>query len=141
LQPLFSGQRATRWEDEQGFQHDVMVVYPDSMRASAADVAEIPVASRSVNPNSGNSAMVPLSQVADVRAGVGPQQIERRSLEQQVTVSAGVLPRFALGDVASAAQKAIDGIGLPPGYHVVFTGDVQNLKETQGYVLEAILLA
>ena len=141
LQPLFSGQRSTRWEDPQGYSHDVVVVYPDSMRSSAADVAEIPVASTSTDSRTGSSMMIPLSQVADVRAGVGPQQIERRSLEQQVTVSAGVLPGFPLGDVANRAIQAIDAIGLPPGYHVVFTGDVQNLRETQGYVLEAILLA
>lgn len=141
LQPLFSGQRSTRWEDPQGYSHDVVVVYPDSMRSSAADVAEIPVASTSTDARTGGGVMVPLSQVADVRAGVGPQQIERRSLEQQVTVSAGVLPGFALGDVADRAKQAIDSLGMPPGYHAVFTGDVQNLRETQGYVLEAILLA
>ncbi len=141
LQPLFSGQRSTRWEDPQGYSHDVVVVYPDSMRSSAADVAEIPVSSSSTDSRTGSGVMVPLSQVADVRAGVGPQQIERRSLEQQVTVSAGVLPGFALGDVADRAKAAIDSLGLPPGYHAVFTGDVQNLRETQGYVLEAILLA
>ena len=38
-------------------------------------------------------------------------------------------------------MQTIDSIGLPPGYHAVFTGDVQNLNETKGYVLEAILLA
>ena len=141
LQPLFSGQRATVWEDPQGYSHDVVVVYPDSMRASAADVAEIPVASTTLDARTGSGVMVPLSQVAEVRAGVGPQQIERRSLEQQVNVSAGVLPGFALGDVANRAKDAIDAIGLPPGYHVVFSGDVQNLRETQGYVLEAIFLA
>jgi HAE1 family hydrophobic/amphiphilic exporter-1 len=31
--------------------------------------------------------------------------------------------------------------GLPAGYRAVFRGDVQNLNETKGYVLEAILLA
>jgi len=141
LQPLFSGQRATRWEDPQGYSHDVVVVYPDSMRSSAADVSEIPVASTSNDPRTGSSVMVPLSQVADVRSGVGPQQIERRSLEQQVSISAGVLPGYGVGDVAATVQKAIDVVGLPPGYHAVFTGDVQNLNETKGYVLEAILLA
>jgi HAE1 family hydrophobic/amphiphilic exporter-1 len=34
LQPLFQGQRATRWEDPNGYSHDVIVVYPDSMRVS-----------------------------------------------------------------------------------------------------------
>jgi len=141
LQPLFSGQRATRWEDPLGFSHDVLVVYPDSMRVSAADVAGIPVASSTLNPRSGTAAMIPLSQVASIQAGVGPQQIDRRSLEQQFSISAGVLPGYAVGAVADRVMTTIDSMGLPPGYHAVFTGDVQNLNETKGYVLEAIFLA
>jgi HAE1 family hydrophobic/amphiphilic exporter-1 len=140
LQPLFTGQRATTWEDPQGFSHDVVVIFPDSLRGSAEDVSSLPVASTFLNAN-GLPSMVPLSQVAEVRAGVGPQQIERRMLEQQVQLRAGVLPGYAMGDVADAVQKAIESIGLPPGYHAVFTGDVQNLEETKGYVLSALLLA
>ena len=141
LQPLFSGQRATTWEDPQGFSHDVLVVFPDSLRASAEDVSQLPVASTFRDARSGLPAMVPLSQVAEVRAGVGPQQIERRQLEQQVTIRAGVLPGYAMGDVATRVQAAIDSIGLPAGYHAVFTGDVQNLEETKGFVLSALGLA
>jgi HAE1 family hydrophobic/amphiphilic exporter-1 len=141
LQPLFNGQRATTWEDPQGFSHDVVVLFPDSLRGSADDVARLPVASTFNDPRSGLPSMVPLSQVAEVRAGVGPQQIERRQLEQQVQLSMGVLPGYAMGDVANAVQKAITTIGLPPGYHAVFTGDVQNLEETKGFVLSALLLA
>ena len=141
LQPLFAGQRATQWEDPLGYSHDVVVVYPDSMRASAADVAQIPVASINADPRTGSAAVVPLSQVAEVAAGVGPQQIERRTLERSISVSAGVLPGYAVGDVADDVKEAIRRIGLPPGYRTVFTGDVEGLEETKGYVLEAILLA
>jgi HAE1 family hydrophobic/amphiphilic exporter-1 len=141
LQPLFSGQRATRWEDPQGYEHDVMVMYPQSMRTSAADVAGIVVPSTQNNPATGQPAMIPLSQVANVRAGVGPQQIDRRNLEQQVVVNSGVLPGKPMGDVADEARKAIAAMGLPPGYHTSFGGDVQNMDETKGYVLEAIVLA
>ncbi len=141
LQPLFSGKRATTWEDPQGFSHDVVVVFPDSLRSSSEDVAQLPVASTFNNAQSGLPSMVPLSQVADVRAGVGPQQIERRQLEQQVQIRAGVLPGFAMGDVAKDVQRAVDAIGLPPGYHTVFGGDVQNLEETKGFVLSALGLA
>jgi HAE1 family hydrophobic/amphiphilic exporter-1 len=84
---------------------------------------------------------VPLSQVATIQAGVGPQQIERRALERQVSPSAGVLRGYNMGDVADQARDAISRIGLPAGYHTVFGGDVQNLAETKGYALEAILLA
>ena len=134
LAPLFTGQRVTRWEDPQGYSHDVVIVYPDSMRSSASDVAEI-----ALLVDGGQT--VQLSQVADVRAGVGPQRIERRQLEQQVSVSAGVLPGYSVGDVAAEVETAIQKLGLPPGYRAVFTGDVENLEETKGYVLEAIVLA
>jgi HAE1 family hydrophobic/amphiphilic exporter-1 len=141
LQPLFSGTRATRWEDPQGYQHDVIVVYPDSLRKSAADVANIPIATSNIDPTTGQPTVVPLSQVAEVRSGVGPQQIERRQLERQINISAGVIPGNPLGDVAAHVKAAIDSLNLPPGYHAVFTGDVQNLNDTKGYVAEALVLA
>jgi HAE1 family hydrophobic/amphiphilic exporter-1 len=141
VQPLFQGQRATRWEDPNGYSHDVMVVYPDSERVSAEDVAQIPVLSTNVDPRTGMAATVPLAQVAEIRPGVGPQQIERGYLERRVTVSAGVLPGFQMGNVADNAREAIAAIGLPTGYRTIFGGDVQNLTETKGYVGEALLLA
>jgi hydrophobic/amphiphilic exporter-1 (mainly G- bacteria), HAE1 family len=141
LQPLFSGTRATLWQDEQGYSHDVRVVYPDSLRASAEDVSNIPVTGSAVDLRTGLSAAIPLAQVAEVRAGVGPQQIERRQLERQISISAGVLPGAAVGDVAAMTLAALDSIVLPAGYRTVFTGDVQNLNETKVYVLEALLLA
>ena len=140
LSPLFAGQRATRWEDHQGYEHDVMVMYPDSMRTSAADVANIVIPSTNAAAGAPGN-MIPLSQVAEIHAGVGPQQIDRRNLEQQVSVSSGILPGLPMGDVANDVRKAINQVGLPPGYHFVFGGDVQNLEETKGYVLEALMLA
>jgi HAE1 family hydrophobic/amphiphilic exporter-1 len=141
LTPLFNGERATRWEDSQGYQHDVMVVYPDSMRASAADVQNISVLSTNVDPRTGQNITVPLSQVAEVRAGVGPMQIDRGTLERRITLSAGVLPGFSMGNVARTARTAIDVLPLPPGYRVIFGGDVQSLNDTIGYVIEALVLA
>ena len=141
LQPLFTGSRATLWQDQQGYSHDVRVVYPESLRASAEDVSNIPVTGTAMDVRTGLPVAIPLSQVAEVRAGVGPQQIERRQLERQISISAGVLPGAAVGDVAAMTLAALDSIVLPAGYRTVFTGDVQNLNETKGYVLEAILLA
>ncbi|MBV6520329.1 MAG: Multidrug resistance protein MdtB [Gemmatimonadaceae bacterium] len=141
LQPLFQGQRATRWEDPNGYSHDVMVQYPESVRVSPEDVARIPVQSQNIDATSGMPALVPLAQVARITSGVGPQQIERRSLERQVSLSAGVLPGAAMGEVARQAEDSISRIGLPPGYRTIFGGDVQNLNETKGYVLQALILA
>jgi HAE1 family hydrophobic/amphiphilic exporter-1 len=141
LQPLFNGQRATVWQDPQGYSHDVVVIYPDTLRTSAADVANIPINGTGIDGRTGLTATIPLSQVAEVRAGVGPQQIERRALERQIRINSQVLPGAPIGDVAAKAKLAIDSLVLPPGYRTVFTGDVQNLNETKGYVLEALGLA
>jgi HAE1 family hydrophobic/amphiphilic exporter-1 len=141
LQPLFQGQRATQWEDPLGYSHDVMVVYPDSLRENAENVADIPIQSTSMGAAGGRPEMVPLAQVAEVRPGTGPQQIERRALQRMISINAGVLPGYGVGDVARSVELAIDSVGLPPGYNVAFTGDVQNLEETKGFVLEAIILA
>ena len=141
LQPLFTGQRATRWEDPQGYSHDVVVIYPDSLRRSSDDVAELPVPGSGVDSRTGLATTIPLGQVATIKAGVGPQAIERSALERQVSISAGVLPGYNMGDVASKVQVAIDSMGLPAGYRTVFGGDVQNLTETKGYVGEALILA
>ncbi|MEO8193906.1 MAG: efflux RND transporter permease subunit [Gemmatimonadales bacterium] len=141
LQPVFAGQRATRWEDEVGFSHDVVVVFPDSLRTNAADVSELMIPGSAVDPATGQVSMIPLSQVAEVKQSLAPQQIDRRSLERQVSISAGVLPGYSMGTVADAVRAGIDSLGLPVGYHTVFGGDVQNLSETKGYVLAALGLA
>jgi HAE1 family hydrophobic/amphiphilic exporter-1 len=46
-----------------------------------------------------------------------------------------------MGTVADAVRAGIDSLGLPVGYHAQFTGDVQNLTETKGFVLAALGLA
>ncbi|HEU0300197.1 MAG TPA: efflux RND transporter permease subunit, partial [Longimicrobium sp.] len=140
LQPLFTGQRATQWEDEQGYSHDVVVIYPEAVRTSAADVAGIVVPGTAVD-GTGRPVMIPLSQVATVNAGMGPQTIERASLERQISISAGVLPGYAMGDVAANARQALEAASLPSGYRAVFRGDVQSLEETKGYVGAALGMA
>ena len=141
LQPLFTGERTTTWQDPQGYSHDVVIIYPDSLRATAGDVAGISINGTGTDARTGLPSSVLLSQVADIRPGVGPQQIERRALERQVKIDVRVVPGTPLGNVANAARAALDSLVLPPGYRTVFTGDVQNLQETKGYVAEALVLA
>ncbi len=141
LQPLFSGFRASVWQDPAGYTHDVVVIFPDSLRRSESDVANIMINGSGIDGRTGLPAGVMLSQVADIKAGVGPQQIERRALERQIRINAQVLPNAPIGDVAARARIAIDSLVLPPGYRTVFTGSVQDLNDTKRYVGEALLLA
>ena len=141
LQPLFTGGRATTWQDPQGYSHDVVVIYPDSLRETAGNVANIPIASSGLDARTGRNASVPLGQVANFLPGVGPQTIQRLQLERQISISGQVLPGAPIGDVAARAQGAIDSLSLPAGYRTRFGGDVKNLNETKGYVAQALGLA
>ncbi len=141
LQPLFSGQRATVWQDALGFTHDVVVIYPESLRTKESDVANIAISGTGLDSHTGLAAAIPLSQVADIQAGIGPQTIQRRALERQIIINAQVLPNAPIGDVAKQVKAAIDSLVLPPGYRAVFTGSVQDLNDTKRYVGEALLLA
>ncbi len=141
LQPLFSGFRASVWQDPAGYTHDVVVIFPDSLRRNESDVANLLINGSGIDSRTGLPAGVMLSQVADIKAGVGPQQIERRALERQIRINAQVLPNTPIGDVADRAKAAIDSLVLPPGYRTVFTGSVQDLNDTKRYVGEALMLA
>jgi HAE1 family hydrophobic/amphiphilic exporter-1 len=141
LQPLFTGGRATTWQDPQGYSRDVVVIYPDSLRETAGDVADIPLASSGIDGRTGRQASIPLAQVADFRTGIGPQTIQRLQLERQIQITAQVLPGQPLGVVASRVQATIDSLALPAGYRTRFGGDVKNLNETKGYVIQALGLA
>ncbi len=141
LQPLFSGFRSTTWQDHAGFTHDVVVIFPDSLRRTDSDVANLLINGSGIDSRTGLPAGVMLSQVADIKAGVGPQQIERRALERQIRINAQVLPNTPIGDVADRVKLAIDSLVLPPGYRTVFTGSVQDLNDTKRYVGDALVLA
>ncbi len=119
----------------------MVVIYPDSLRETAGDVSDIPIAGSGIDARTGRNASIPLGQVAEFRPGVGPQAIQRLQLERQIQINAQVLPGAAVGDVAKRAQAAIDALSLPAGYRTKFGGDVKNLNETKGYVLQALALA
>jgi cobalt-zinc-cadmium resistance protein CzcA len=90
---------------------------------SARDIAgfrSLPVASRS-------GALVPLGQVARVREDTGVNQISRESISRRVVVEVNVRGRD-LGSFVTAAQAAVDRqVKLPPGYHVTWGGQFENL--------------
>ena len=139
LQPLFAGQRATRWEDPQGYSHDVVVVYPDSLRVLGRRRREHPVASTNIDPRTATADGAAL-------AGRGRARRRRPAADRAAPASARSrsrrrAPGLPDGRRRRRGEAAIDSIGLPPGYRTVFGGDVQNLEETKGYVLEAMLLA
>ncbi len=104
---------------------------------SALDVAgfrSLPVASR-------NGALVPLGQVARVVEEEGVNQVSRESISRRVVVEANVRGRD-LGSFVREAQEAVEReVTLPPGYHITWGGQFENLARATARLRIVVPLA
>jgi HAE1 family hydrophobic/amphiphilic exporter-1 len=140
LRPVLAGEKAGNWEDENGLAHDVVVRLAPEFRTSQADLARIPVATGQVDRATGQPVMVPLGQVATLRYGGAPNQIDRRDLERVATIEANYQGR-PLTDVVRDVQARLGRMQLPPGYRFDFGGEQEDFVETVNYMTESLLLA
>ena len=58
------------------------------------------------------------TQVADLRASTGPNQINRRDLNREINIDANALGRSA-GEVSADIREGARRIAWPPGYRYV----------------------
>ena len=80
-----------------------------------------------------------MSSVVRVEYGSGPAKIERFNRERQIMVMAN-LDGVALGTGTTVIQE-IAAESMEEGVRAALTGNASTLKESVGYMLEAVLLA
>ncbi|HTO89808.1 MAG TPA: efflux RND transporter permease subunit, partial [Candidatus Sulfotelmatobacter sp.] len=86
LRPILSGEKAGDWEDpSSGLSYDVRVRMAPEYRQSEADLLRTPIATSQTDKKTGMPVMVPLDQVASLRRGGAPAQIDRRQLQRVAT--------------------------------------------------------
>jgi Cu/Ag efflux pump CusA len=101
--------------------YDVFVRYGDAARR---DVESI----RGALIDAGDGRKVPISQVAEVREGLGPNIIQRENVRRRIVVSSNASGRD-LGSTVADMQRAVSRIALPAGYTVSFEGQFQSQQE------------
>ncbi len=87
----------------------------------------------------GSPRVVRLSQLADVRPGVGPNQINRRDMSREISFDANSLGRSA-GEVAAEVRQVLDSTPWPPGYRYTVGGATKNMTESFQYAVSALAL-
>ena len=140
VRPLLAGQTATTWQDPSGEERDVVVQVAPEQRTSLASLTSLPVATGRRDA-AGAAVTVPLGQIARIVQGTAPSQIDRQDLERVATVSAGTTPELSVSEASTQIQAAIADVRMPAGYSVTLGGETEQMMETVGYVLEAIILA
>lgn len=83
----------------------------------------------------------PLTDVARVELRDGPSVIEHENRERQLAVFAQLAPGAALGAIASQLRQKMQEEPLPPGYSIVYDGQMQTLDEQNQAFATAFVLA
>jgi HAE1 family hydrophobic/amphiphilic exporter-1 len=134
LRTAVTGTVVGQFDRPGGTPADVRVKLEGAENMTPAQLGSLPIFA----PAAG--AMARLDQVATLRQTTGPSQINRASQQRRMTVVANVSGR-SLGDVARDLQAQFRQLPLPPGYRVVFVGQVDRLNQTFSALLQTMALS
>ena len=137
LRAMVAGQTVGDWRAANDQTYDIKVRLTPASRDNPQDLGRISLVLGS-NPD-GSSRSVRLSQVADIRAGFGATQVNRRDLNRESELSANTDGR-SVGEVSTDVRKLIAATPLPPGYSYRFGGSTKDMQESFGYALSALAL-
>ncbi|MDI3280020.1 MAG: efflux RND transporter permease subunit [Bacillota bacterium] len=126
------GEVATRYRAG-GEEVDVRVRLDEEYRRTPAELARLLITSPL-------GAKVPLSEVAELRIEEGPHTIERKGQARIVTVTADLVGRDLGSAVRELRQKLAD-LPLPPGYHLEYGGQNEEMTNAFRDLTLAFLLA
>jgi HAE1 family hydrophobic/amphiphilic exporter-1 len=137
LRPAFAGIDAGDWVDPAGETRDVTVRLAPESRERVTDLARLPLV---VPGPDGTVATLPLGQVATIRQGLGPAQIDHLDRDKVVIVQANVSGR-PLTQVTQEITERLGRLQLPPGYEITFGGESQDQAEVFTRIFTALGVA
>ncbi|MFW6139802.1 MAG: efflux RND transporter permease subunit [Acidobacteriota bacterium] len=122
VQTYSLGKVATKYR-EQDEELDVKVRLEEKYRDDLDDIKNIPIMTPS-------NAMIKLSQVAQITAGVGPLEIKRENQGRVVTILANIAGRD-LGSTMKDIKETLAGLerSLPGGYFIEYGGQYEDMQE------------
>ena len=138
LRPAFAGIDAGDWVDPSGETRDVTVRLAPEARERVTDLAQLPLVA-GIGPD-GAPSTLPLGQVATIRQGVGPAQIDHLDRDKVVIIQANVAGR-PLTQVTQDIQAGLARFTLPPGYEITYGGESQDQAEVFTRIFTALGVA
>lgn len=113
--------------------YDIRVQMLEKNRLNYDDVANLRLASKT-------GGFVRLGDIATVKIGSGPTQIDRESRQRQVIVYANTVG-VSSGEVLNQVRNIIPILNLPLGYTYKFVGQAQTMQDSFAEIGKALILA
>jgi HAE1 family hydrophobic/amphiphilic exporter-1 len=138
LRPAFAGLDAGDWVDPSGETRDVTVRLAPEARERITDLAQLPLVAGT--GSGGVPSTLPLGQVATIRQGLGPAQIDHLDRDKVVIIQANVAGR-PLTQVTNEIRAGLQRLNLPPGYEITYGGESQDQAEVFTDIFTALGVA
>ncbi|MCB0770929.1 MAG: CusA/CzcA family heavy metal efflux RND transporter, partial [Flavobacteriales bacterium] len=123
VRTAFAGEPAGAiYENERRF--DLVVRADSAFRTDIRDVASLYVGNE-------RGDKVPLGQLADVRFEAAPAQITHENAQRRIYVGVNARGRDVESLVGEIEDRVNSELLLPPGYHITYGGQFQNLVEAK----------
>jgi HAE1 family hydrophobic/amphiphilic exporter-1 len=138
LRPAFAGLKAADWVDPSGETRDVTVRLAPEARNNVTDLERLPL----VIPGAtgGTPVTLPLGQIATVKEGVGPAQIDHLNREKVVSVEANVQGR-AVTEVLNDINARIATLHAPAGVEITQGSQARDQQEVFSRIFIALGVA
>ncbi len=139
LSALVGGSVISNYEDKDGDAVDVRVRLPEQLRQNPGQLNDLKLV---VPGTDKNTELIPLSNLVNFTMSNTPSEINRYDLLREVVVSAN-LDRLPLGTAMEKSKKITDAVEktMPPGYHIFYYGESEDMTESFGYMAESLILA
>ena len=135
LRGLIAGETVGQWQSGGDQTTDIVVRLTPSSRDSVVDLEQLWLVAGT--QADGSARLVRLSQIAELKPSLGPNQINRRDLSREVEITANTAGR-SLGEVSGDIRRVLQEQALPPGYRVQFGGSTKDMQESFAYALQAL---
>jgi HAE1 family hydrophobic/amphiphilic exporter-1 len=119
---------------EDGERHDVRVRLEESQRDELPELGLVQV-------RAGDGSLVDLDNVAALRVGTGPVQIDREDRSRKIDIFANTPPGVALGTAMTRLDAIVAEVGLPDGYSGAHRSWGERVEEMSAAARLAAILA
>ncbi|MFN9506151.1 MAG: efflux RND transporter permease subunit [Rubrivivax sp.] len=138
LRVLLAGETVGQWRSSSEETHDIKLRLAPEYRDSVQDLQGLGLVSGT--QADGSTRVTRLTQLVELRPGLGPNQINRRDLNREVEFTANTAGR-SLGEVSADINRVLAETPLPPGYSVRFGGATKDMQESFVYAIQALAMA
>lgn len=132
LSSAYSSDRAISYFEENGREFDITLRFEDKYRKNIDDIKKLQV-------KNSDGEFVSLEGLISFEAHTGNSSINRYDRERKVMVTSGIY-ETSLDVVMKVVDEKIGEI-LPTGYHYRYTGDIENMADTNAAFGAAVVLA